>query len=61
METTHTIEEYLNSLLSDIKENKFNSRYVWDATSRRVHWKDIGFESELEYSQYLIENPYSNL
>ena len=61
METTHTIEEYLNSLLSDIKENKFNFRDVWDATAKRVHWKDIGFESEAEYSQYLIENPYSNL
>lgn len=61
MGTTHTIEEYLNSLLSNIAENKFNLRDVWDATSRRVHWKDIGFDSESEYSQYLAENPYNNL
>jgi hypothetical protein len=61
MGTTHTIEEYLNSLLSNIAENKFNLKDVWNTTAKRVHWSDIGFESEVEYSQYLAENPYSNL
>lgn len=61
MENTHSIEEYLNSLLSDIESSKFDAHKVWEDTAKRVHWSDMGFESESEYTQYLAENPYSNL
>lgn len=64
-----TFEELFSSLLpkqtkvgeSNSDKHEFDPAKVWELTAKRSHWSDIGFTSESEYAEYLIENPYSNL
>ena len=58
-----TIEDLLNSLKGDNNKttNGLSPRKIWDMVANNESFDKMGFSSEEELKQYLVDNPYNNI
>lgn len=61
----YTIDDLLNMLNcpsdTSSSENKLSAREIWDMIANRESYEKMGFASEEDLKQFLLDNPYSNL
>ena len=57
-----TIEDLLNALIAPFdKNNKYSSDEIWDMLAKRKTYDEMGFMSENDLKDWIIENPYDNI
>ena len=65
MEKEYSIDDLLEMLNvpstdSEIN-NKLSPREIWDMIANKESYEKMGFASEEDLKQFLLDNPYSNL
>ena len=56
-----TIDDLLNALIAPFDKNNHSSSSIWDMIAKRKTYDEMGFMSESDLVDWIIENPYDNL
>jgi len=61
----YTIDDLLDMLQGPNSDseinNKLSPREIWDMVANKESYDKMGFASEQDLKDYLIENPYANI
>jgi len=59
----YSIEDLLNSLSGDNNKstNSLSPREIWDMLANKDSFDKMGFSSEEELKQFIVDNPYDSL
>ena len=59
----YSIEDLLNSLSGDNNKttNSLSPREIWNMIASKDSFDKMGFSSEDELKQFIVDNPYENL
>ncbi len=65
MEKEYTIDDLLEMLQNPSQNseinNKLSPREVWDMVANKESHEKMGFASEEDLKQWMLDNPYANL